>query len=212
MIPNKRSKRNQTKIDNEIADLVDNPIAISSYKSTAKSLITTTSVSEAAYLVPTLYFEYVIITTNTCKPYFNDFVNWKRKKGYDIGVVTVDEIYSNYPNGDLISGIDDEAGSIRQYLNDSYEDGGTMFALLAGDANTVPVRYGCALEGPPLLGDEVPSDLYFADFTGNWNTDGDIYYGERTQDNIDYYNEIYVSRLLCNNSDAANITNWVKKY
>jgi hypothetical protein len=56
----------------------------------------------------------------------------------------MEQIKANYST-DNISGITDDAGALRQYLADSYNNGipKTMYALLAGDYTVVPIRYGC---------------------------------------------------------------------
>ena len=195
----------QNKINIFLNNLVDNPNDITVNQHIPNLVQNTTSTLDT---FPAFY-QFVIVTTNTLKPYFNDFVDWKRKKGFNIGVVTTDDIFINY-SGDLISGIYDDAGKIRQYLYDGW-NGGTMFALLAGDYNTVPIRKGNTSNNEPGEVAAVPADLYFADFNGDWDVDGDVYYGEKDEDNVDYYNEIYISRLLCNNNDASKISNWVKK-
>lgn len=81
IIPGKRFTRNQVKIDNQLADLVDNPENISSYQ-TRTILIEDAknkpNKDETTVSIP--FYEYVIITTAILEPYFNNFVDWKRKK------------------------------------------------------------------------------------------------------------------------------------
>lgn len=180
------------------------------------------------------YYDYVIITDNTFKNFFNDLICWKTRLGFKTGVVTCQEIYAAYPGGDQITGlgIDDNAGSIRQYLYDAWLNG-TDFALLVGDHNKVPVRYGW---GTIISNDDddevdffnkIPTDLYYADLNGDWNVDDDPYYGEpkdpngKTGDDVDYFPEIRVGRipvgpLDSNNSDQTTecktyIDNWIEK-
>ncbi|HVO72759.1 MAG TPA: C25 family cysteine peptidase, partial [Ignavibacteriaceae bacterium] len=81
---------------------------------------------------PLPFYKYVVITSNALKNSFNKFVEWKKRKGIDIGVVTTEDIYSSY-TGDLVSGINDSTGKIRQYLKDGYYSGMTVWALLGGD-------------------------------------------------------------------------------
>lgn len=119
-------------------------------------------------------YKYVIITNEALKPVFGPFVSWKVRKGLDVGIITIEEICSNY-SGDLISGIFDDAGKVRQYLSDAYLDG-TMWVLLAGDYTIVPTRYGDKDNNSNWSGDQwakIPADLYFADFNGDWNVDSD---------------------------------------
>lgn len=67
-------------------------------------------------------YEYVIITSNTLKEKFKAFVSWKKRKGLDIGIVTMEEITANYTK-DEISDITDNVGALRQYLYESYDSG-----------------------------------------------------------------------------------------
>ncbi len=59
------------------------------------------------------FYEYVIITDSTLVSGFTDFVNWKKRKGIDIGIVTTNDIYNSY-NADSISNpaLDDNAGKL----------------------------------------------------------------------------------------------------
>jgi len=131
-----RSAKNQKIYDSILKKIVDNPQDIPMYQ-----VRPPLGKAGAIQSGPVPFYEYVIITSNALKSSFDPFISWKRRKGLDIGVVTTEEILANY-TGDLISGIYDDAGKVRQYLYDAYQSG-TMWALLAGDYTIVPVRYGC---------------------------------------------------------------------
>ncbi|MCD4692460.1 MAG: right-handed parallel beta-helix repeat-containing protein, partial [Calditrichales bacterium] len=163
------------------------------------------------------FYEYVVITPNDFTNSFNRLLDWKKRKGLDAGIVTVEEILNNYTT-DHISGITDDAGAIRQYLYDAYTGGGTVFVLMGGDYNFVPIRYGCGSNntwdyhysgGTIYDGYKIPADLYFCDFNGDWDVDGDVYTGEESDDNPDYGPEIFVGRLICSSTD--DILNWTEK-
>jgi hypothetical protein len=149
----------------------------------------------------------VVITTSALSSYFDDFIEWKKQKGIDIELVTVESIYSNY-TGDLISGINDNAGKIRQFLSDAY-DNGLEYALLGGTISVVPARYGWGNNTSIQAAYEIPTDLYFSDFDGDWNIDADSRYGEPNHDDVDYGAEIFVGRLLC--TTGSQIQNWTNK-
>ena len=139
--PTKRSSKNQKVYDHVLKKIVDNSDDIPSYQvrhSTGESLGKQSTVQSGP--LPT--YEYVVITSESLKPFFRSFVSWKKRKGIDIGIVTVEDIYSNYST-DYASGITDSAGAIRQYLTDSWHDG-TVWVLLGGDGTVIPVRYGAA--------------------------------------------------------------------
>jgi parallel beta-helix repeat protein len=182
--------------------------------------VPTSSASEGLLKVsngPLPFYEYVIITPNAFANSFNRFLDWKKRKGLNAGIVTVEDILNNYTT-DHISGITDAAGAIRQYLYDAYTSGTTVYALMGGDYNYVPIRYGCGTHntwdyhysgGTIYDGYKIPADLYFCDFNGDWDVDGDVFTGESSDDNPDYAPEIFVGRLLC--TSANDILNWTEK-
>ncbi len=212
--PNRKEKYDKL-YENALRHLIDNDEDI--------SIFSTPRLNKGASVTsgPLPAYEYVIITTSSLSSSFSKFINWKRRKGLDIGLVTVEQISANY-TGDLTSGINDEAGKIREYLKDSYGDG-TVWALLAGDYSVVPIRYGCggnniwsSAVGCEYTNDyKIPTDLYFADFDGDWDVDGAdlidgiVRYGEAGDDNPEYESEIFVGRLLC--SSSTDIVNWTEK-
>ncbi len=152
--------------------------------------------------------KYVVVTSQTLAPAFNRFVEWKRRKGVSIEVVTIEDIYATH-TGDLVSGIYDNAGKLRQFLKEAYNNGrGIEYALLAGRHNIVPIRYGWASNNTTLESHIIPTDLYFADFDGNWDSNGNGLYGEPA-DSVDFYPEIYVGRLLV--QSAQEVENWTDK-
>ncbi|MDA3879420.1 MAG: C25 family cysteine peptidase [Prolixibacteraceae bacterium] len=162
--------------------------------------------------------DYVIVTSEALAPSFNEFINWKRRKGFDIELVTIEEIIDKYPDGDLISGIDDEAGSLRQFLFEAYNGGnGIDYVLLGGDNTVLPIRkayeYSYVSENDPEEDYIIPTDLYFAEFDGDWNVDSDPYYGEPSSgidgDNVSYKQEIYIGRIMV--KIANEVKNWTKK-
>lgn len=160
-------------------------------------------------------YNYVIIAPNELLPYFSDFIEWKEKKGSIVYAESYEQILSDYPNGDQVipggMGIPDQAGSIRQYLYEQYTNHGLSYVLLVGDETNAPIRKGSLLNNNPDY--ETSADLYFADFTGNWNVDSDLFYGEPADD-VDYHQELFVGRLLIpslSDGGAAEIANWTEK-
>lgn len=154
----------------------------------------------------TSYYEYCIITNRQLAPAFNRLSEWKKSKGYDAGIVCMEDILRNplFQDGDMVSGINDDAGKLRAYLKRSYEIRMTKYVLLGGTQPNVPFRYGCGLNNNATYEYSIPSDLYFADINGNWNYDNDIYYGEISNDRVDSYPEMYIGRLLCKNQSEIN--------
>ncbi|MBR4840416.1 MAG: hypothetical protein IK005_08060 [Paludibacteraceae bacterium] len=173
------------------------------------------------------FYEYVVITKRDLIPSFNQLLTWKRQKGLNAGAVAIEDILNDLAavGGDLVSGINDDAGKLRKYLRASKEAGIGKYVLLGGMGNIVPVRYGCGgkrnssswvendwWENMGYLTSKIPSDFYYSNLDGNWNRDGDIYYGERYGDNImasGNLEPLYVGRLLC--KDGADVERWTRK-
>jgi hypothetical protein len=186
-----------------LTSMVDNKTDVKKYNTYLITDDADVPTTKALSIVPVC--DYVIITPSALVSGFDNFMEWKKLKGIDISLVTTETIYANY-SGDLISGIYDNAGKIRQFLNDCYTNG-TKYALLGGDYNYVPIRYGWAVYY--TTSENVPTDLYFSDFDGDWKVDNDTIYGERSGDMVDWDSEIYVGRLLCTNTSEIN--NWTNK-
>lgn len=154
-------------------------------------------------------YEYTVITCDSLKNAFLDLVHWKRQKGYDAGIVTIEDILSNNNLvGDTLSHLYDDAGKLREYLQNSYINGNLHYVLLGGDYTIIPIRYGWQKESVLDEFLHTPSDWYYTDFDSNWDTDEDGETGE-ISDNFDYAGEIYVGRLLCINT--LDIKTWTRK-
>ena len=155
--------------------------------------------SEGTPKSPQETFEYVIITTDALTTAVSPLVDWKESIGFDVNVVTTSWIQSSY------SGLDLEE-KIRNFLIDKYIDWGIEYVLLAGDIDVIPMRH--CYPDPHNHGTDdgycPPTDYYYADLTGNWDSDGDGYYGEYGEDNVDFVPEVIVGRIPY--SDATNIT------
>ncbi len=141
--------------------------------------------------------DYCVITNRELAPSFRRLIGWKRQKGYSAEVFCIEDILASelVADGDKISGINDDAGKLRWFLRDLYMRRNLDCALLAGDYKILPIRYG--------FGGYIPTDLYFSDFNGNWDSNKNGKYGEDT-DKIDFYPEIVVGRLLCETAEEVN--------
>ncbi|MDP3148260.1 MAG: C25 family cysteine peptidase [Ignavibacteria bacterium] len=235
--PKFRAPEDQKVYDDILKAVIDNQEDIPAYQIKPLSFKKETSTLNQLSTQDALpFYKYVIVTTNTLKNSFKKFVDWKRRKGLNIGVVTIEDILANYTAGDLVSSINDPAGNLRQYLGDGYASGVTMYALLAdsllpNNQHSVALRYGCGtnntwdytyweyINGQWVLVTipdfyKVPNDLYFSEFSGNWNVDGAdgdavIRYGELTGDDVSYSPNIFVGRMYFANS--TEVANWTQK-
>lgn len=160
--------------------------------------------------------EMIIVTPNN-----TDFINaakplmqWKNEKG----VKTV--ILSNFS---LYEGRDD-AEKIRNMIKSYYEKENVQWVLLAGDAGNgideLPIRmvynpdvYRWMETQSESVGGEFykPTDFYYADLTGSWDSDEDGDWGESPDDNlydldeIEWTPEVYVGRFPANDANELEI-------
>jgi len=147
---------------------------------------------------------YVIITTADLKNTFETLSKFRTAVGISADIALVDSIGSYY------SGLDRQE-KIRNYLKDFYQAGGE-YVLLGGDNTIVPARYvyyyntGTVPSDPYYL---MPSDLYYADLSGDWNSDGDEIWGEPTDDTPDLIPELIVGRLPVQTPERAQ--NYIDK-
>jgi len=158
--------------------------------------------------------EMLIIT-----PDRTDFINavkplmeWKNEKG----IKTI--ILSNFS---LYNGVDN-AEKIRNMIKSYYEKENIQWVLLAGDANDdlIPIRevfnpdtkrWGDG-RTETIPGEYYkPTDFYYSDLTGTWDSDGDKNWGESPKDNafgldeISWIPEVYVGRLPADNAVELEI-------
>lgn len=142
---------------------------------------------------PTEQFNLVIITSDDLVSSLDAFVTWKEQIGFSVNVITTTWIYDNY------SGVDD-AEQVRNFLVDKYAEWGIQYVMLAGNFDVVPMRI-CYPDSNNHGYDPdfcVPTDWYYADLTGDWDSDGDGYPGEYGQDDVDFVPEVYVGRIPWN--------------
>ena len=148
---------------------------------------------------------------NACKP----LMEWKNEKGVKTIILSN---FSQYPGRD-------NPERIRNMIKTYYETENIRWVLLAGDAQSdlVPIRYVYNPDvqrwgGAPIEvdGDELykATDFYYADLTGDWDTDGDWIsgnWGEAPKDNtngedeIEWTPEVYVGRLPASTAEELEI-------
>jgi hypothetical protein len=135
---------------------------------------------------------YIIITSPEMKPVFEDFADWKTKKGTPTEVMTTDEIDSSY-SGDSLQ------IRIREYLRYRYVNNHTKWLLIGGDYDHVPPAYISNRD------EYIVSDYYYACLDFDWNGDGDSIFGEPIiyGDTTDSFAELYPGRIPAADSQQA---------
>ncbi|SYZ72766.1 exported hypothetical protein [Candidatus Zixiibacteriota bacterium] len=151
-----------------------------------------------------LGIDYVIVTAPALAGAFRPLVTFKNACGLNTAVALTDSIFAHY------GGVDNSE-KLRNYLEDFYRGGG-RFVMLGGDESIVPVRYLLYYNvrtGPFQQSDLLPSDLYYADLTGDWDKDGDNIWGEPNDDAPDLIPELRVGRIPAKNDSV--ISNYITK-
>ena len=179
-------------------------------------------------------WNYVIITTNAIRnnsTKLADFKKHKEGRGVTVKIVTEDDygaLTGQAPNG--------TAEKIRQWLINNYIEKSIDYVLLIGDPNPddpddsnpdtdyvgeIPMKM--MWPNRVLFNEykDAPTDYYYADLTGNWNLDGDTYFGEygspillgiggdQGLKGIDIWPEVYVGRIP--ETDIDNIDRILEK-
>jgi hypothetical protein len=128
--------------------------------------------------------DFLIITEGFLAPAFQLLAEWKIQKGISTEIKEISWITSNY------FGYDDQE-KIRYCIRDFYSSHGTRWVLLGGDTGLLPHR------NAPVMGSQIPCDLYFSDLDSNWDANGNHIYGE-SADAVDMYPDVFVGRAPSN--------------
>jgi hypothetical protein len=156
---------------------------------------------------PLQTYNYVIITTNatcTASTKLTDFINYLTAKGYSVNVITETDfggLTGQYPNT--------KAEKIREWLKSNYVSMGIEYVLLIGNPSSyeygegdVPMKLCWPYydgTGPESGWWVSPTDYFYADLTGDWDLNGDGYYGDYDHDlgvgGVDFANELCVGRI-----------------
>ncbi|HNS16377.1 MAG TPA: C25 family cysteine peptidase [Bacteroidales bacterium] len=151
-------------------------------------------------------YDLLLISNNALMPAFEDYVEFKESTGFFVKTITTEEIYSTYTG-------QDNADKIRNCIKDYYQNNGISYVILGGDGdpasgtdNIIPPRGLDALDDS-----NIPSDMYYAGLDGNWNTDGDNYWGEPNE--WDLYSEVSIGRICVDNvQEIQSFVNKLIKY
>ena len=141
--------------------------------------------------------DYLLITDQALLPGFSSLILYKNLMGIRTAVATTEWISAHYDGVDL-------PDKIRNFIREAYREWGVVWVLLGGSTERVPTRYvetGFSSEGESV----VPCEWYFSCLDGNWNADGDAYYGECYTDSTDYLPEVFIGRAYARNLREAQL-------
>lgn len=162
---------------NLVKSLVENPSDVEIFRPDSRIVDTTISEPFEPSEFPSTcgsIVEYVIITSEPFQDEFQELAGWKTKKGVPTVVKSVSWIEENYPGCD-------PQEKIRNFIREAYTKWGTQWILLGGDTDIIPDRKA---EWGWFGSCNIPTDLYYSDSDGDWNEDGDGYFGEEYDDGV----------------------------
>lgn len=142
--------------------------------------------------------DYLLVTDRIHVADWGRLLSHREQIGHRVQVGIIEQILDKWPGRD-------GAEKLRNYLQEFHARGG-RFVFLAGDESNLPVRYTYQFDSarPIPIDNQELCDLYFADLTGDWNTDNDELWGEESQDHPDLTPELLVGRVpLTNGADIA---------
>jgi len=185
-----------------LSSMVDNPADALQYAGVEREVV------QSRALDPGLGYDYIIVTSNAWDDYLDTFIDYQTERGFTVGMFTKEWIILNYTGDDL-------QDQVRNFIIDAYATWTPEYLLIVGDgepsdSNGITARgfYNVAYGTEDT---NIASDLYYSCLDGDWNDDGDSYYGEDGEE--DFYPELAVGRVACSvGSDVTNFTNKVMAY
>lgn len=153
----------------------------------------------------------VIITPSEFSNNLDPLVSHKISHGIETNLVTLEEIYNNYTEGD-------KAEKIKYFIKSTIEKWNTNYILLVGDIKKLPIRKTYA---SPWGENDLLSDLYYADIYDSnydfcsWDSNGNKIFGEVDYhggfppfvddiDGVDLYADVHVGRIACTNEKEVD--------
>jgi hypothetical protein len=134
-------------------------------------------------------YPYLIIAGDAMAENAAALAEWKTKKGLYAKVVTTTEVESGYTGRDF-------AEKVRTCIKEYFTTYGTQYVCLVGTNVEIPVRKVYDPQYNVMEGDHlVPTDNYYGCLDGDFNADGDGYWGEYPDDNVDWTYDVYVGRI-----------------
>jgi hypothetical protein len=143
---------------------------------------------------------YVIVTTNAVvsnSTHLNAFKTYLQRRGFTVYTVTENQYGAAQGQA--------RALNIRNWLQTNYLLYNIKYVLLIGNPdpdnplNALDI-YGdipmmMCWPNPGSSADSTPTDYFYADLTGNWDSDSDTLYGEFGEDAVDFGPDVYVGRI-----------------
>jgi hypothetical protein len=159
---------------------------------------------------------YVIVTTNAIlsnSTQLGAFAYHVQAQGFSVYIIT--ETHYGAAGGQQ------RAVNIRNWLQSNYLGLNLKYVLLVGnpdpDDPATSDSYGdvpmmMCWPNPGSAADQTPTDYFYADLTGNWDSNGNSQFGEFGMDAVDFGPEVYVGRIPVYGGDYASLDHILTKF
>ncbi len=136
-------------------------------------------------------YEYLMIIDENKVNQWQPLISFYESKAARIEYITVQDVNSNTAGSDLQE-------KIRNAIINEYTTNNISYVLLCGDTDVIPHRgFYVDMQDDSYTDADIPADIYYGALDGNWNTDGDNYFGENQE--VDLVQEVAVGRICYNN-------------
>lgn len=189
---------------------VVNPEAVGGYSTTLTRLNGRQRAVSSNERIP-----YIIVTTKALAPALERLAALRRLRGFESKIVCIEDILADvrFKDGDVVAGINDDAGKLRAFLRDTYTDLGTQYVLLAGPFPEIPARlakylsYNSWTKKNDTL--QIYCNHYFSNLNNEWNSSENDHILRIDLTSWDAAVHLKVGRLNCQSSHQ--ITTYIDK-
>ncbi|MFC1592324.1 C25 family cysteine peptidase [Thermodesulfobacteriota bacterium] len=118
--------------------------------------------------------QYLIIAPRAATAAVADFAAYKETRGFNVTMAALEDILAETDGAD-------EPQQLQNYIREQKNlIGGRLYVLLVGSPEAMPMRI--TYPNASDHGITVPTDFYYEYLDGNWDADGDGFYGEYGDD------------------------------
>lgn len=200
-------------LDGDASSILDDDIQDYVVNFPNQQLLSATSTSEWAPVFTPYYY---IITSKELLTSVDKFAQWKRQKGFEVVVKTVEEILALPESQINHTTIRDEAEALRNWIISERKQIGKFNLLLVGDTKTsFPIRKFREYDNSSTYHDYsgenyIPTDGYFSDVTTDFSLslDNTGHYSAKVS-TLKYSPELPTGRLLTHSK--TDIDNYLSK-
>lgn len=139
----------------------------------------------------------VIVSSRNLAGACGPFVRWKKWLGYSVQHIYIEDIEITYPGADATE-------KLRNCLIELSKNEIYRYVLLIGHLDRIPMKTLYPDPNNHSSDGAVPSDYYYAELTGSWDSDGDGFFGEFNEDAVDWSPELNIGRIPWNDADVVS--------